>query len=285
MPSFGRHGVFALLASAGLALLAACSVIVTGGRCSVDADCGGRGAAAVCRSGACIASSEAASGDAAVRSCQTNAECAARLGDELAVCEKVQYTCVKLSSPDCTRVHGDWKNDRAIYVGTLFKQGDTAGDLGASPDAIAAIELAFDEIKNDRGGLPDRAGGAARPLVAVECNQTQDAVRAARFLSEQVHVPAILGAASTYVTIQVASQVTVPNGTFLIKRRSIFIRPRKKALFRTVNQPGIDLGHGIITQSQPIQRTRPEVFDQHVCPGDEIAGYGQPIAAFQIKAN
>jgi branched-chain amino acid transport system substrate-binding protein len=217
-PSFRRFGL--ILALAGLVLLASCSVLVTGGRCATDGDCAGRSVAAVCLTGACVAKAVAVGGSdgggSAVRSCNTNSECAARLGDEMAVCEKVGFTCVKLTSEDCTKVRGDWKNDRAIYVGTLFKQGASAGDPGASPDALAAIELAFDEIKNDKGGLPSTDGGPARPLVAVECNQTQDAVRAARFLSEQVRVPAILGAASTYVTIQVASQVTVPSGTFLI---------------------------------------------------------------------
>lgn len=211
-----KRSVAAALCAFGLLVLASCSVIVQGDRCDTDADCAGRGAGAVCRSGACIATTALQNEAGAGGDCTTNAECVTRLGDEFAVCQKTTMSCTKLLSPDCTKVYGDYKNDRAIYIGTLFKQGSTAGDLGASPDAIAAIELAFDDFKNARGGLPDPAGGTARPLVAVECNQTQDPVRAAKHLSEDVKVPAIIGASTTYVTIQAATAQTINAGTFLI---------------------------------------------------------------------
>ncbi len=205
-------------------VLASCSLLVDGGRCASDGDCASLATGAVCSSGACVrgvlAAPDAATADAPETSvtaadCTTNAECAARLGD-YAICEQMRRTCVTLLSPDCTRIHGDYKNDRAIFVGTLFKQGDTAGDVGASPDALAAIELAFDELKNLHGGLPDPAGGTSRPLVTVECNQTQDPVRATKHLADDLHVPAIIGAATSYVTIQAATQVTVDRGVFLI---------------------------------------------------------------------
>lgn len=199
--------------------VASCSLLVRDGRCDIDGDCASRanGAGAVCRDGACIASSTGPSNEAGVvGECTVNTECVAKLGSEFAVCEKSQKKCVTLTSEDCTKIHGDYKNDNAILIGTLFRQGATAGDEGASPDALAAIELAFDEFKNARGGLPDPAGGTARPLVAVECNTVVDHIRAAKHLAENLRVPAIIGAASSYITIQVAEGVTKNTGTFLI---------------------------------------------------------------------
>lgn len=211
------------MAGAIAAAAASCSLIVEGGRCSGDGDCASAGSGAFCSSGACVRSATTTDGavaweaaDAeAVPDCKTTADCTARLG-EYAICEKTRLTCVALLSEDCTRVYGDYKNDRAIFVGTLFKQGATAGDVGASPDALAAVELAFDELKNTHGGLPDPAGGTSRPLVTVECNQTQNPVRAAKHLTDDVRVPAIIGAATSYVTIQAATQVTVDRGVFLL---------------------------------------------------------------------
>lgn len=220
--SFTKRSGWALVAGAiALGGVAACSILVQGGRCETDVDCAGQGPAAVCRESVCVATSFATDGPSVteagpvVGDCERNEECITRLGD-FSICEKTKRTCVKLLSADCTKVHGDWQNDRSIYVGTMFRQGDTAGDLGASPDAIAAIELAFDEFANTRGGLPDPAGGTSRPLVAVECNQTQDPVRAAQHLSSDLRVPAIIGASSSYVTIQAATQATIQAGTFLM---------------------------------------------------------------------
>lgn len=169
--------------------------------------------------GACVASATVDAGNVeggtVTGDCTTTQECVDRLG-EFSICEKTKMRCEKLLSTDCSKVYGDYKNDNAIFVGTMFKQGDTSGDLGASPDALAAIELAFDELKNARGGLPTPGGGPSRPIVAVECNQTQDAVRAARHLTRDVRVPAILGASTSYVTIQIATQTTIEDGTFLL---------------------------------------------------------------------
>jgi branched-chain amino acid transport system substrate-binding protein len=226
----------AVLTAAALAgSVASCSLLVEGGRCSTDGDCasvavGATGA--VCHAGACVRSALASSGadggndgqdpvadrapDAGTKpECATNAECIERLG-EYTICEKTRLTCVRLLSPDCTAVHGDYENDRAIFVGTLFKQGATAGDVGASPDALSAIHLAFDELRNTHGGLPDPAGATSRPLVTVECNQTQDPVRATTHLADDVHVPAIIGAATSYVTIQAATQVAIDRGVYMI---------------------------------------------------------------------
>lgn len=219
-----------LTAAALVGSLASCSLLVEGGRCASDGDCASVGTNATCHAGACVRSARAgATADggpaegateptpeaASKPECTKNAECIERFG-EYVICEKTRLTCVELLSPDCTRVHGDYESDRAIYIGTLFKQGATAGDVGASPDALAAIELAFDELKNTHGGLPDPAGLTSRPLVTVECNQTQDAVRATKHLADDVRVPAIIGAATSYVTIQAATQVAVDRGVYMI---------------------------------------------------------------------
>jgi hypothetical protein len=207
--------LFSLVVASGL--VAACSFLVRAERCDSDSDCAGRAVAAVCRSGSCVASGISA-GDSGAKECTLNAECVTKLKAADAICVKQTNKCVRLFSVDCTRVSDEMKakNDNAIFIGTLFKQGDGAGDVGASPDAIKAIEFAFNEFTQAPGGVPDPSGGPVRPLVAVECNQTQDVIRAAKFLSEELRVPAIIGASSSYVTVQAATSVTIKNGTMMI---------------------------------------------------------------------
>jgi branched-chain amino acid transport system substrate-binding protein len=122
-------------------------------------------------------------------------------------------------SEDCIQVHGDWTNDNAIYLGLLLKLVSTdegGADLGANPALRDATELAFDELAQRVVGLPGTTKGEPRPLVLVECDHGQDAVRAATYLTQTIQVPAILGGYTSGVVITVLSEVTVPGGVFFI---------------------------------------------------------------------
>lgn len=207
--------------------VASCSLLVTDGRCSQDADCLGRaapGSGAVCRSGACITSAVGPgvdSGDGAVAECQTNAECRNKLNSRDVICVKETKRCQPIASEDCAAadVFGKIEADDAIIIGTLFKQGFAAGsDTGASPDALEAIEKAVGEFNESTSGLPipGAPNESARPIVLVECNQTSDPERAARHLAEDLRVPAIIGAANTYATKIASDKVTKITKTFLI---------------------------------------------------------------------
>jgi len=153
--------------------------------------------------------------------CSTNQDCidkynadgAGGAADEVpAVCIRPEQRCAKLLSEDCQTVTGDYANNRAILVGSLFS---TMGDQAATnlPRQQAAA-LAIEQI-NAVGGVP-ASSGAARPLVMVSCDESTNLVRAAEHLVKDLKVPAIVGPNTSQDTIDVSNKVTVPNGTVVI---------------------------------------------------------------------
>ncbi|AKV00991.1 Branched-chain amino acid ABC transporter, amino acid-binding protein [Labilithrix luteola] len=147
----------------------------------------------------------------AAPSCTVNADCVA----EYSVCRKNK--CVSLQSEDCARIVGDYKNDNAIVVGSLFP---TAGDDQSTGLPMQnAIEVAIEDFRKAGNVVPVPGSSVRRPLVMVGCNDNSDdatAVRAARHLVDDVQVPAIIGACFSGITMKVATEVTIPGGTLLI---------------------------------------------------------------------
>lgn len=177
-------------------------------------------------------SSEAGAGGepgVVVGECSTNQDCidkftanppdlgaagAAPEGPVAAVCIKPEQRCAALLSQDCDTVTGDYTNDRAIILGSLFS---TKGAQAATniPRQQAAA-LAIEQI-NAVGGVPGGESSAdARPLVMVSCDETVDLVRAAEHLVKDLKVPAIVGPNTSQDTLDVSAKVTVPNGTVVI---------------------------------------------------------------------
>lgn len=207
-----------------------------------DASSGGKGSSnagssntnggtVVSHAGASPIEDGGAAGDGAhpfVGECQTNQECtdkasanAAQMGaggdsggTVAAVCIKPEYRCATLLSQDCGTITGDYLNDRAIILGSLFS---TMGAQAATniPRQQAAA-LAIEQI-NAVGGVP--AGDTAadsRPLVMVSCDESTNLVRAAEHLVKDLGVPAIVGPNTSQDTLDVSSKVTVPGGTVVM---------------------------------------------------------------------
>ena len=131
-----------------------------------------------------------------------------------AVCIMPEGRCETLLSEDCDSVTGDYLNDRAILIGSLFS---TKGPQAATniPRQQAAA-LAVEQI-NDVGGVPAGETSAdSRPLVLVSCDETTNLVRAAEHLVKDLGVPAIVGPNTSQDTLEVSAKVTVPNGTVVI---------------------------------------------------------------------
>ena len=129
--------------------------------------------------------------------CTTNAECtqqatlaaannpanadAGLAGKVPAIC--LEGNCVTLTSEDCTAVTGDYENDKAIVIGSLFAiQGTTATQ---NIPRLQSAQLAIEEV-NAAGGIPTGTAGSSRPLVMVSCNTSVDLVRAATHLTSDV---------------------------------------------------------------------------------------------------
>jgi ABC-type branched-subunit amino acid transport system substrate-binding protein len=206
------------------------SSATTSGSANVGGSSSGGTEAAGTAGGAVVAAA-GAGGDGAVvvvGECTKNQECIDKFsanqpemgaggasdGAVAAVCIKPEGRCEKLLNEDCTGITGDYANDRAIILGSLFS---TKGAQAATniPRQQAAA-LAIEQI-NAVGGVPGGASaGDSRPLVLVSCDESTNLVRAAEHLVKDLGVPAIIGPNTSQDTLDVSSKVTVPGGTVVV---------------------------------------------------------------------
>jgi len=166
--------------------------------------------------------------------CKTNSECidevtsaAAATGLDAsvgadgtvpAVCLQSEHRCVTLLSDDCKTITGEYKDDRAIVIGSLFAtQGTTAAqNIPRQQSATLAVE----EV-NKSGGIPSSTAGISRPLVMVSCNTTGDLVRASTHLVSDLKVPAIVGPNTSQDTLDVSNKVTIQAGVVVISPSAV----------------------------------------------------------------
>ena len=163
--------------------------------------------------------------------CKTNAECVASFTAQVtadagadvekvpAICLKDEGACVQLTSEDCKTVTGDYENDKAIVIGSLFAvQGTTsAQNLPRQQSAI----LALNEVNDNGGGIPTETAGSSRPLVMVSCDTSVNLVRAATHLVHDIKVPAIVGPNTSQDTLDVSNKVTIQAGTVVISPSAV----------------------------------------------------------------
>jgi ABC-type branched-subunit amino acid transport system substrate-binding protein len=161
--------------------------------------------------------------------CTTNQECTDRAEQDAmgvagaaaeteaaaSVCVKTPSPhCVPLLSEDCNGITGNYLDDSAIIVGSLFStKGPTAAtNIPRQQSATLAVEQI-----NAAGGIPSGSTSAnGRPMVMVSCDESTNLVRAATHLVSDLHVPAIVGPNTSQDTLDVSTQVTVAGGTVVI---------------------------------------------------------------------
>jgi len=131
-----------------------------------------------------------------------------------AMCVQSIGKCVELLSVDCKTITGDYLNDDAILLGTLFS---TIGAQGATnQQRQQSATLAFEEI-NTKGGIPPRTAGASRrPIVALSCDEFTNPTRAATHLIDELHVPAIVGPNTSQDTINISQNISIKGGTVMM---------------------------------------------------------------------
>ncbi len=192
-----------------------CSLLVSRGadQCVSNTDCQARGGAfatAVCTPDRTCAATTGAS-------CAKSSDCTPLARDGGAsprICDRTTKLCADLLSEDCPRYFGDATDDNAVVVGALNGiRGINASTGVAFENAMA---LATSEISQTAVGLPGGAGGVVRPFAFLSCDDSVDAVRAARHITTDLHLPAIMGASDSGKTIRVAQLSAIPTGTFLI---------------------------------------------------------------------
>ncbi|MET0792261.1 MAG: hypothetical protein ABW061_12130 [Polyangiaceae bacterium] len=159
--------------------------------------------------------------------CQTNKECTDDLSADAAgdagaanatvaaVCIKKPYGhCVKLLSDDCDGITGDYLNNQAIIIGSLFSTKGTTAPTNLLRQQSATLGV---EQINTAGGIPINDTSAnGRPLVMVSCDESTNLVRAATHLVTDLQVPAIVGPNTSQDTIDVSNKVTVAGGTVVM---------------------------------------------------------------------
>jgi len=134
--------------------------------------------------------------------CTTNGDCIAAHVDQPYLC--VDGSCLALTSEDCPQLVPSTKTldllrkPAPIIVGAYANMNNTMD----SHDSQAVInwDLAFSEFNDQTlGGIPNSAGGAARPVIGLICQSSTvaDITPSLQHLTEEVHVPAILTTLST----------------------------------------------------------------------------------------
>ncbi len=153
-------------------------------------------------------------GRASAPACETNAQCAARNNGAPSICRRADRQCARLTSAECAFVAGDATNDYAVLVGAIGPTSGVDALLGRATQN--ALTLALQDFTALANGLPAAApGGPRRPLAVVACDEAKGALAAARHLAA-LGVPAVVGGASSAVTTQIATEVTIPAGVLLL---------------------------------------------------------------------
>ena len=233
----GAGVAFGVVLAVAACVVVGCSLLVRpdASQCATDGECARfDGAAAgtpvvlACVHGGCVAREAGASRvPTAVVDCTSTQDCL--VNSAYSVCRGKK--CKELLSQDCGRVVGAYTRTDAILLGAILPTFGSHKSSGLS--MWRSLALAVDDFQ---GGIPlpavapapdGDAGGAdgglgpRRPLAVVVCNESEDPVRAAHHLVDDVGVPVILGPAFSAPMRTVADQVTLDAGVLLISPRSV----------------------------------------------------------------
>ena len=183
-------------------------------------------------------------GEAAPPECTTNAECTTRAtaagpvdagagvdggpvgvlegGTAPAMCVKPEGRCVRLLTRDCPSVLGDYANDDAILLGTLFTlSGATTGTNTARQQSAL---LAAEEINSSLGGSgipPAKGSTTARPLVVLSCDESQELVRVGTHLLKDLHVAGIVGPNTSQDTLDLTTKLVANNDSLIMSPTAV----------------------------------------------------------------
>jgi branched-chain amino acid transport system substrate-binding protein len=165
---------------------------------------------------------------ATMHECTTNRECTQRASQFDAdtgttrpvpsICAKPAQKCVPLLSADCDTVTGDYTNDNAIIIGSMFSTSGEQESINRARERSAI--LAVEEI-NMAGGIPSGATSAGgRPLVMVSCDEARLLVAGGHLVND-LHVPAIVGPNTSQDTLDLSNKLTIAAGTLLMSPTAV----------------------------------------------------------------
>jgi serine/threonine-protein kinase len=143
--------------------------------------------------------------------CVSNAECVTSHGGKPWKCHSARRECVALESEDC-KVQAsalDLKAPDTVWIGAMYP----ATTEPSFADEIRGADLARQEFAGTLGPAASRADAMhARPIGLVVCDESADALRAARHLTDDVESPAVIGFREGGRAIDVIGNVFIPKG-------------------------------------------------------------------------
>ncbi|WP_394825726.1 hypothetical protein [Pendulispora albinea] len=196
-------------------------------QCSTDFDCTSRGSAfqqTVCSQtdGVCV--------DVNVAGCTSNEKCTAENNGAPHICKKPGSPCVPVFTAECNTLipHDAKMKDNAVLF--AFTGLKTGSESDAQKISYNMIEMGVNELNRSLVGLPGGPNGIPRPIIGVECDESQVAGEPdnIRLLHSYDHIVKDLGIqgiitnAYSSITVNiVVPQYVVPNGIFLMPNLSL----------------------------------------------------------------
>jgi serine/threonine protein kinase len=161
----------------------------------------------------------AASAKAAIPAgCVSNRACVESHEGKPYLCRASDHACVAIDSQDCKAMYepGDLVADDTVWLGALLpRKGPQASTFGAFN--LEGVDFARKEIAQATSVL-EGAGASqrVRAVALVECDDSEDAMRAARHLVDDVGSPAIIGFRSGQELIDVTEHLLVQRGVLAV---------------------------------------------------------------------
>jgi ABC-type branched-subunit amino acid transport system substrate-binding protein len=135
------------------------------------------------------------------------------------ICRKSTGQCIPLTSQDCTTVEGNYVDDNALVVGSLFSTSGSQASTNLPRQRSAS--LAIDEI-NRAGGIPvGNTSTGGRPLVLVSCDESVNLMRAGSHLVDDLQVPAIVGPNTSQDTLDLSNKLSIKGGTAVLSPTAV----------------------------------------------------------------
>jgi branched-chain amino acid transport system substrate-binding protein len=150
--------------------------------------------------------------------CTGNRACVVAHGGEPWACRRSDGQCVPIASEDCTAKFEprDLEPDDTIWVGAMFPLKGPAATAFGQMNANG-VDLARREISEGTRSL-DGSGAAqrVRRIAVAMCDDSDDPMRAAKHLVEDVGVPAIVGFKSGQEVVDLAGSLLIKRGVLAI---------------------------------------------------------------------